>query len=130
MEDQSALEEAFDLWIAEGRVLFEPFFLAVYPELLRRAVFNLNDSPLLNLLEAEDLVSGLYVRFARMEEPNTKSLAHFFNLAEKAMREMVIDQKRRESSKKRGGGKHSPEARFFNASVARPQKNLGKSFSQ
>jgi len=55
-------------------------------------------------LNTTAVVHEAYLRFAANEGVTAKDRAHFFALAARAMRQIVIDHARRHLAKKRGGG--------------------------
>ena len=76
----------------------------VYDELraLARRIFR--DQPRNHTLEPTALVHEAYLRLVDHSSCDWKSRAHFFSVAAKAMRQVLIDHFRRRRTSKRGGG--------------------------
>ena len=90
--DRAAADQAFGL---------------VYGELqriARRQVMQAAGGP-----SATSLVHEVYLRLARPEAMRSSSREHFFALAARAMRQLVVDHARQRAAAKRGGGA-MPEA--------------------
>jgi RNA polymerase sigma factor (TIGR02999 family) len=81
------------------RALFEH----VYAELKRLASAQLASSGGVTL-NTTALVHEAYLKLAQPSERKLESRAHFFALAAKAMRQIVIDHARARATHKRGGG--------------------------
>ncbi|HET6632943.1 MAG TPA: ECF-type sigma factor [Rhodanobacteraceae bacterium] len=81
----------------------DQLFARVYDELKRIARKQLRGgrSP---TLDTTGLVHDAYLKLACPEELDLQSRRHFFALAAKAMRQIVIDHARARSADKRGGG--------------------------
>ena len=81
---------------------FERLFEVVYEDLKRRAHFQLGaSSPTLN---TTGLLHEAYLKLAGVETPDWNDRQHFFRVAARAMRQIVIDRARRHLAQKRGGG--------------------------
>ncbi|MDH3222988.1 MAG: ECF-type sigma factor, partial [Gemmatimonadota bacterium] len=81
---------------------FDRLFEVVYDDLKRRAHFQLSaSSPTLN---TTGLLHEAYLKLAGAETPDWSDGQHFFRVAARAMRQIVIDRARRHLSQKRGGG--------------------------
>jgi RNA polymerase sigma factor (TIGR02999 family) len=77
-------------------------FELVYEDLKRRAHRQLaGSSPTLNTTA---LVHEAYMKLAAAESPDWQDRGHFFRVAARAMRQIVIDRARSHLAKKRGGG--------------------------
>ena len=77
-------------------------FEAVYADLKQRAHFQLaGSSPTLNTTE---LVHETYVKLTQGSDPQWQDRTHFFRVAARAMRQIVIDRARRYLTQKRGEG--------------------------
>ncbi|MCA9757147.1 MAG: sigma-70 family RNA polymerase sigma factor [Candidatus Eisenbacteria bacterium] len=74
----------------------------VYPELVRIARV-LSSRERSWSLDPIGLVSEAYLKLVRRSAPTVRNRRHFFNLAASAMREVLTDDARRRSAKKRGG---------------------------
>ncbi|MDH3734917.1 MAG: sigma-70 family RNA polymerase sigma factor [Gemmatimonadota bacterium] len=77
-------------------------FEAVYEDLKRRAQFQLaGSSP---TLDTTALVHEAYVKLTRSSQTEWHDGKHFFRVAARAMRQILIDRARRHLSQKRGAG--------------------------
>ncbi len=74
----------------------------VYDDLRKRAHWQLRSSG--GTLSTTALVHETYLRLAAASEPAWEDRYHFFNVAAKAMRQIVIDYARERAAQKRGGG--------------------------
>jgi len=87
--DAAAAQSAYDL---------------VYAELKRRARNSLRGAAPDQTLTPTALVHEVYVRFSEREAPPLRDRTHFYALAARAMRQILVDHARRRSAGKRGGG--------------------------
>lgn len=88
---------------AGDRDAFDRLFEAVYAELHRRAHHQLRESGGASLVTT-DLVHEAYLKLAGAESPDWEHRRHFYRVAARAMRQIVIDRARRHLTAKRGGG--------------------------
>lgn len=77
-------------------------YAAVYAELKRRARLLRRQAPDASLTPTE-LVHELFLRLENAQPGRIASRAHFYALAARAMRQIVVDHARRRLSAKRGG---------------------------
>src|SRR5262245_51775113 len=75
----------------------------VYDELRRRARQQLARGGRDAALSTTGLVHEAYLRLAHSSRPEWADRNHFFGVASKAMRSVVVDHARRHSARKRGG---------------------------
>jgi RNA polymerase sigma factor (TIGR02999 family) len=77
----------------------------VYEELRRLARARMRKLPPGNTLQPTALVHEAYLRLVGKpcSEPDWNDLGHFFGAAAEAMRQILVDQARRKSARKRGG---------------------------
>jgi RNA polymerase sigma factor (TIGR02999 family) len=85
--------------IADDNILLR----TVYDELRGLAAAMLADQRPGHTLQPTALVNEAYVRMLRQSRLKVDSRAHFFNLAAKVMRQVLVDYARAKGSKKRGG---------------------------
>jgi RNA polymerase sigma factor (TIGR02999 family) len=85
------------------RGAFDRLFEVVYEELRRRARFQLRDSGSTSLATT-GLVHEAYLKLVATSDPDWESRRHFYRVAARAMRQIVIDRARRYRAAKRGGG--------------------------
>jgi RNA polymerase sigma-70 factor, ECF subfamily len=76
----------------------------VYEELRRLAHCKMTGQRPNHTLQTTALVNEAYLRLADQTNPNWQSRAHFFAVAARAMRQIVVDYARSYRSQKRGGG--------------------------
>lgn len=76
----------------------------VYDELHRLASGYMRRERADHTLQTTALVNEAYLRLARQSHPRWQSRAHFFAVASKAMRHILIDYARAHARTKRGGG--------------------------
>lgn len=85
--DQSVLENLFSL---------------IYDELRRLAQSQLRSERKFHTLNATALVHEAYIKLVDKSEVNWQNRAHFFALAAKSMRQILIDYARKRKAEKRG----------------------------
>jgi RNA polymerase sigma-70 factor, ECF subfamily len=76
----------------------------VYQELRRLAHHYMKGERPDHTLQTTALVNEAYLRLADQTNPNWQSRAHFFAVAARAMRQIVVDYARSNRAQKRGGG--------------------------
>lgn len=84
------------------RVALKALFATVYNEIKRLARRQLSASPQ-PTLDTTGLVHEVYLKLVKPEALLLRDRAHFFAIAAKAMRQIVIDHARRRTAGKRGG---------------------------
>jgi RNA polymerase sigma factor (TIGR02999 family) len=82
----------------------EALFAAVYRDLKRVAHRLLAGQPRGSTLATTALVHEAYLRLARPGALSQNDRVHFFAVAARAMRQIVVDAARRRGAEKRGGG--------------------------
>jgi RNA polymerase sigma-70 factor, ECF subfamily len=76
----------------------------VYDELRRIAHRHMGGQRPDHTLQTTALVNEAYLRLADQTNPRWQNRAHFFAVAARAMRQIVVDYARSQQSRKRGGG--------------------------
>lgn len=76
----------------------------VYGELRRMAAARLRGAEAGASLQPTALVHEVYLRLASSEAVRWNDRVHFFAVASRAMRQIIVDEARRKTSLKRGGG--------------------------
>ena len=76
----------------------------VYAELRRIAHRHMGGQRHDHTLQTTALVNEAYLRLADQTNPSWQNRAHFFAVAARAMRQIVVDYARSQQSQKRGGG--------------------------
>jgi RNA polymerase sigma factor (TIGR02999 family) len=115
--------EITELLVALGsgdRLAFDRLFEAVYAELRAIAHRQLRHFPAHQTLDTTALVHEAYLKFSRQEHWSVDNRLHFFGLAARAMRSLVIDRARRRRRAKRGGD--SPLVELDEEMIATPTR--------
>lgn len=76
----------------------------LYDELRRLAVVRMAKLPPGNTLQPTALVHDAYLRMVGDRDPGWDGRGHFFAAAAEAMRQLLVEQARRKSARKHGGG--------------------------
>jgi RNA polymerase sigma factor (TIGR02999 family) len=76
----------------------------VYEELRRLAHHHMGGQRPNHTLQTTALVNEAYLRLADQTNPNWQSRAHFFAVAARAMRQILVSYARTQQAQKRGGG--------------------------
>jgi RNA polymerase sigma-70 factor (ECF subfamily) len=76
----------------------------IYDELRRIAHRHMGGQRSDHTLQTTALVNEAYLRLADQTNPRWQNRAHFFAVAARAMRQIVVDYARSQQSQKRGGG--------------------------
>jgi len=90
-------------WREGDREAGNALVAAVYPDLRRLAAYYLRDEPPGQTLQPTGLVHELYLRLFSGEPLSLRDRAHFFAVAAKQMRHLIIDHARARRADKRGG---------------------------
>ena len=100
-------------WIRAARLgdaeAGERLFRAVYSDLKRIARHHLAGRPSDATLSTTALVNETYLRLARPDNLELNDRTHFFSVASRAMRQILVDHARRRNAEKRGGGQLAVE---------------------
>jgi RNA polymerase sigma-70 factor (ECF subfamily) len=75
----------------------------VYQELRRMAKHYMNSQPSGHTLQTTALINEAYLKLADNREKNWQNRAHFFAVAARAMRHILVDHARSHKAEKRGG---------------------------
>jgi RNA polymerase sigma factor (TIGR02999 family) len=94
-------------------------FALVYDELRRLARHQLRNAPARSTLNTTGLVHEAYLRLSAEATWSARQRSHFFAMAARAMRNILVDQARRRSRQKRGG--HQVPLVLEEAEVGTPQ---------
>jgi RNA polymerase sigma factor (TIGR02999 family) len=86
----------------DGRAL-DALFTRVYDE-LRRLAHEVRRGRTSDTMQTTALVHEAYVKLIPSEHMSWESRAHFFAVAARAMRQVLVDAARRSTAQKRGGG--------------------------
>lgn len=109
-EEQSSSAGEVTGWLAEARkgddAALERVFSVLYPELRRLAAARLRSMPPSSTLTPTVVVHDAYLRFVGAAQLRLEDRGHFFAVAGRAMRQILVDHARRAGSSKRGGELH------------------------
>ncbi|MGD8700346.1 MAG: sigma-70 family RNA polymerase sigma factor [Gemmatimonadales bacterium] len=86
------------------RSAFDRLLAVVYQELKRVAQRQMRRERAGHTLDTTGLVHEAYLRLVDQSEAEWQDRAHFFGVAARAMRQILIDHARRRAAQKRGGG--------------------------
>lgn len=89
---------------AGGRGAIDELLPLVYDELRRLARSHLSRERQAHTLQPTALVNEAYIRLVGQNAIDWKDRAHFFGIASRLMREILIEYARGRNRKKRGGG--------------------------
>lgn len=76
----------------------------VYDELHRLAHQHMRRERAGHLLQTSALINEAYLRLMEQPELNLENRTHFFGIAARLMRQILVDEARKRNSAKRGGG--------------------------
>lgn len=91
-------------WRAGDREAAESLMAMIYDELYRLAGRYLRGERAGHTFRPTDLVSEAYLRLASASQPEWNDRIHFFAIASRKMREILVDHARKRRADKRGGG--------------------------
>src|SRR5690242_16840686 len=90
-------------WRAGDRDALESLIPLVYGELRSLAQHYLRRERANHTLQSTALVHEAYVRLAGQQPPDMENRSHFFGIAARLMREILVDHARAQRAAKRGG---------------------------
>lgn len=90
-------------WSKGDEYALEQLMPLVYGELRRMARNYMRHQPSGHTLQTTDLIHEAYLKVAGGGERNWQSRNHFFGVAAKAMRHILVDYARSKNNQKRGG---------------------------
>ena len=108
MADPSITRILLELPEQEGdrRQIDDRLYQAVYSELRRMAGGLMHRERRDHTLQPTALVHEAYLRLVDQTRTEWKNRAHFFGIAARAMRQILVDHARRHNALKRGGDRH------------------------
>src|SRR5262245_46094386 len=96
-------------WSGGDKRALEKLVPLVYQELRRLAQYHLARERSGHTLQSTAIVHEVYLRLCSADEPEWQDRAHFFAVAARMMRRILVDHSRRVGAEKRGGGAiHTP----------------------
>jgi RNA polymerase sigma factor (TIGR02999 family) len=91
-------------WSSGDQAALGALFPAIYGELRHQAERYMRRQPVGHTLQATALVNEAYLRLVDQKETEWRSRAHFFGVAARAMRSILVDHARARQAAKRGAG--------------------------
>jgi RNA polymerase sigma factor (TIGR02999 family) len=91
-------------WQAGDRQALDALLPIVHKELRRLAHFHLRRERPDHTLQSTALVNEVYLRLVGMNGPQWEGRTHFFGIAARMMRQILVDYARRHRAEKRGAG--------------------------
>jgi RNA polymerase sigma factor (TIGR02999 family) len=91
-------------WRRGDQAAFERLIPLVYQELRRVASARLHGESAGHTLQTTALVHEAYLRLVGLDRMSLENRTHFFAMAARLMREILVDHARRKQALKRGGG--------------------------
>jgi RNA polymerase sigma factor (TIGR02999 family) len=90
-------------WSKGDEFALQQLMPLVYEELRLMARRYMREQSPGHTMQATELIHEAYVKIARSEDQNWENRAHFFGVAARAMRHILVDHARSKSAQKRGG---------------------------
>lgn len=104
-EDRSDITRLLTEWSQGNERAFDRLLGLVYEDLRSIAHRRLQGERQGHTLQTTDLVHEAYLRLVRTQETDWRDRAHFFAVASRVMRHVLVDYARSRSTQKRGGGR-------------------------
>lgn len=102
-ESSTKVTVLLERWRSGDRAALDALMPLVYEELRRLARHYLKQERPDHTLQSTALVHEAYVRLVGQDLPEWKSRAHFFGVAARLMRQILVDHARTHHAAKRGG---------------------------
>ena len=90
-------------WSKGDEIALERLMPLVYEELRRMARRYMRRQPSGHTFQTTELIHEAYLKIAGRDEHDWQNRAHFFGVAARAMRHILVDYARSKQSRKRGG---------------------------
>ena len=100
----SPITDLLRRWSHGDRTALDSLMPLIYDDLRRLANFYLQDENNARTLQSTALVHEVYLRLCGQQDPKWTGSAHFFAVAAKMIRRILVDHAREKSAAKRGGG--------------------------
>jgi RNA polymerase sigma factor (TIGR02999 family) len=107
-------------WRQGDRAAFDEIAPLIYDELRRLAAFHLRGERPGHTFGPTDLISEAYLRLAGGAQLEFADRAHFFAIASRSMRQILVDHARKRCAEKRGAGERPAELDETQISTDRP----------
>ena len=102
-DPESPVTRLLERWVEGDRAAGEELAPLVYGELKLLALGHLSRRPGERTLQPTALVNEAWIRLMRAQDASFQSRNHFYALAARVMRSVLLDHARRKGSQKRGG---------------------------
>jgi RNA polymerase sigma factor (TIGR02999 family) len=102
---ENRITELLVAWSEGDSGALEDLTPLIYEQLRRLAARHLRREPTAQTLQTTGLVHEAFLRLVDQRSPRWESRAHFFAIASKLMRRVLVDQARARLAEKRGGGR-------------------------
>jgi len=103
MATPSQVTELLRRWSCGDQEALDALIPLVYEDLRRLANYYLERESNAQTLQSTALVHEVYLRMCKQENPQWEGRAHFFAVASKMIRRILVDHARRKCAGKRGG---------------------------
>lgn len=103
----SSTEDITDLlrrWQRGSERAEERLFREIYPQLRRLAASRFSERGAYQSLDVTEVVHEAYLRLVEQRRSEWQNRAHFFAVASRVFRRVIVDHLRAQRSQKRGGG--------------------------
>jgi RNA polymerase sigma factor (TIGR02999 family) len=107
-------------WRQGDRAAFDQIAPVIYDELRRLASFHLRGERSGHTFGPTELISEAYLRLAGSAQLEFADRAHFFAIASRSMRQILVDHARKRGAVKRGAGEAPAEFDETRVSTDRP----------
>ena len=102
--DRGDITTLLHRWREGDKLALDQLVPLVYDELRRVARARLRNEPVDHPLQTTALVHEAYLRLVALDRMTLRDRTHFFAMAARLMRQVLVDQARRIRADKRGGG--------------------------
>ena len=119
-EPPENLTELLRAWRNGDRTAFDRVAPLIYDELRRIAAFHLRGERPGHTFGPTELISEAYLRLAGAAQLEVHDRAHFFAIASRSMRQILVDHARKRCADKRGAGERPIELDETVVAVDRP----------
>jgi RNA polymerase sigma factor (TIGR02999 family) len=103
------ITELLQRWSDGDQEALDSLIPLVYGDLRRLANYYLQQEAHAQTLQSTALVHEVYLRLCRQQDPHWEGRAHFFAVAAKMIRRILVDHARRKLAGKRGGRPHTEQ---------------------
>lgn len=108
-------------WRQGDRAAFDQIAPVIYDELRRLAAFHLRGERPGHTFGPTELISEAYLRLVGSAQLDFHDRAHFFAIASRNMRQILVDHARKRTADKRGGGERPVELDETQVAIERPE---------